>query len=291
MVWVANYFFGPKRQTKETVWFQTALYLFLLYRACAYACQFEALFSVNAMVYTQRAFPGGLANIPFLLNNYYSPLCGALAIAFLALLALIGLMRFGGYFARACLWLLVFNLNNYLYASLTAGDYLLNQLLFFNIFLHIPNSRSPFWNDAGTFLYHTALAGIKIQVCLVYFIAAWFKFADPAWLDGSAVYSIFQIPQYSNPLLMALPLWLCVALNYATMLYQLLFPFTIWLRIVKPYLLAFGIVQHLIIAFGMGLSGFGIEMLICYLLFLRYDDTHRVHAGISETGNAVNMKV
>lgn len=225
------------------------------------------------MVYTQRLFTGGLQDLAFLLNNYYSPFLALGFIIVLALFALLGLLRRSSYLSNLLLWLLVLNLNNYLYATLTSGDYLLNQLLFFNIFFSVKQSASPFFNDLKTAFHNMALAGIKIQICLAYFLAAWFKLTDATWLNGSAVHQIFQIPEYTNGLLMSLPLWLCIVLNYATMAYQLLFPFSIWFRSCKIYLLAFGIIQHLIIAFCMGLFSFGIIMIICYLLFLKYDES------------------
>lgn len=225
------------------------------------------------MIYTQQAFPGGIKNIPFLLNNHYSKTFAISCIALVAVLSLLGLFRRSNYITNLLLWLLVLNLNNYLYATLTSGDYLLNQLLFFNIFFSSKPGASPFFNDLKTAFHNMALAGIKIQVCLAYFLAAWFKLTDAAWLHGSAVHQIFQIPEYTNGLLMSLPLWLCIVLNYATMAYQLLFPLTIWFRSCKIYLLAFGIIQHLVIAFCMGLFSFGIIMIICYLLFLKYDES------------------
>lgn len=224
------------------------------------------------MVYMQRVFTGGIQDLAFLLNNYYSPLVAVVFMAVLALLAVLGLFQRSNYLTNLLLWLLVLNMNNYLYATLTSGDYLLNQLLFFNIFFSPKHSTSPFFNDLKTAFHNMALAGIKIQICLAYFLAAWFKLTDVAWLHGSAVHHIFQIPEYANDLLMSLPLWLCILLNYATMAYQLLFPFTIWFRSCKIYLLAFGILQHLVIAFCMGLFSFGIIMIICYILFLRYDE-------------------
>lgn len=245
-----------------------------------YFYHFRTLFSDKAMIYTRQAFPGGIKNLAFLLNNHYSKGIAIGCIVLLSALALLGLFRRSNYITNAVLWLLVQNMNNYLYATLTSGDYLLNQLLFFNIFFSVKQSASPFFNDLKTAFHNMALAGIKIQICLAYFLAAWFKLTDAAWLHGSAVHHIFQIPEYTSGLLMGLPLWLCMALNYATMAYQLLFPFTIWFRSCKIYLLAFGILQHLIIAFSMGLFSFGIIMIICYLLFLKYDYSAADRAGV-----------
>jgi hypothetical protein len=158
---------------------------------------------------------------------------------------------------------------------------MLNQLLFFNVFFSFKKSEKPAVNDLKTALHNTALIGIKLQVCLAYVMAAWFKLGDASWLSGMAVYQTFQVPEYSTPFLASLPLGLCMVLNYATMAYQLLFPAFIWFRPLKIYLLAFGILQHLVIAFGMGLFSFGIIMIICYILFLKCDDSSMRHEAAS----------
>lgn len=225
------------------------------------------------MVYTQRLVTGGLQDLAFLLNNYDSPLLALVFMAAVALLSLFGLAGRSNYLGNVVLWLLVLNLNNYVYASLTSGDYLLNQLLFFHIFFCTKQLPKPFFNDLKNAVHNMALVGIKIQICLAYVLAAWFKLGDPDWMNGMAVYHTFRVPEYSNALLMSLPLWLCMGLNYATMAYQLLFPLTIWFRPFKIYLLAFGIIQHLVIAFCMGMFSFGVIMIICYILFLKYDES------------------
>lgn len=214
---------------------------------------------------------GRLQDLAFWLNNHASPAMGMVFILVSGALSLAGLFRRGGYLANGLLWLTVINLHAALYASLTAGDYLLNQLLFFNIFFSGSPPASAFSRDLANAFHNVALAGVRIQVCLAYFLAAWFKLTDASWLDGSALQAIFQVPEYSSAFLAALPPWLCLASTYATLTYQLLFPFTIWLRPFKIYLLAFGVAQHLLIAFGMGLFSFSIIMLISYLLFLEYD--------------------
>lgn len=260
-----------ERRTKEITWFRNGLYLFLLYKAFVYFYHFRTLFSIRKMIYTQPGFLGGIKDWAFFLNNYYSVKLSVACIVLLVVLSFIGLAKKSNYVTNALLWLLMLNMNNFLYSTLTAGDYLLNQLLFFNIFFSIKDYRNPTWNDLKNSLHQMAFAGIRIQVCLVYFLAGWFKLTDPAWLSGDALYRIFQIPEYSNGFLMALPYGVCLVLTYITIVYQLLFPVLIWLRPLKLYVLAFGIIQHLLIAFAMGLFSFGVIMILCYLLFLKYD--------------------
>ena len=236
-----------------------------------YFYHYRTLFSVRKMIYTQPASLGGIKDLAFELNNHYSVPLGIACFTGLAVLAIIGLCKKSNYVTNLLLWLLMLNMNSYLYSTLTAGDYLLNQLLFFNIFFSVKQNSNATLNDLKNALHNMALAGIKLQICLAYFLAALFKLTDAYWLNGSAVHQIFQIQEYSNSFLQLLPLWICTVLTYLTFAYQLLFSALIWFRRFKIWLFAFGIVQHLLIAFAMGLFSFGIIMIICYILFLKYD--------------------
>jgi hypothetical protein len=236
-----------------------------------YSLKFKELFSAERLIFHHKQSSGVINDFAYFLTQHYSVMLGAISVILLALLAMISLLKKANYLINFFLWLLVININNFLYPTLTAGDYLTNQLLFFNIFFLPKVSNNSAINDLKTSLHNVALLGIKIQVCLAYFLAAWFKVMDDSWINGMAVYQTFQIPEYSNAFFSMLPVSACLVLTYATIIYQLLFPVFIWLRPAKIYLLSFGVLQHLLIAFGMGLFSFGIIMIICYILFLKYD--------------------
>ena len=269
---LVTYLFNDKKQSREITWFRNALYLFLLYKVLIYCLQFDILFSNGSLIYHRKLFTGLVSDLAYVLINYYNSYAGIGIIALIGIIVVAGLLKKTGYLANILLWIAMINVSNFLYPTLTAGDYLLHQLLFFNIFFNPKPSANTWINDVKISFHNAALAGIKLQICIAYFFAAWFKLTDQSWLDGSAVYYTFQIPQYSNDLLSIIPLSLCKVLTYITLSYQLLFPFLIWIRPIKIYLLTFGIIQHLIIAFGMGLFTFGIIMIICYILFLKYDN-------------------
>lgn len=247
------------------------LYLFLIYRATVYALNFRSLFSAHRLIFHHTQHAGFKNDLAFVLTNHYTVYLGIFFIVLIGVLSLIGLFKRSNYLTNCLLWFTIVNTNNFLYPTLTAGDYLLNQLLFFNIFFSITNSNNNSVQDVKTIFHNVALVGIKVQICLAYFLAGWFKLTDADWLEGMAVYQTFQLPEYSNVLLQNIPQSICMILAYATLVYQLLFSILIWVRPFKIYLFAFGIIQHLVIAFGMGLFSFGIIMIICYILFLKYD--------------------
>jgi len=268
---ITTYLFEVKHQPREIKWFKNALSLFILYKVCVYIYLFPELFSENKLIYTANKPVNFLIDTAFYFSNNYSPLLGICIISLLGLFSLLEIINQSNYIFRFSQWVIILNLNNFLYPTLTGGDFLLNHLLFFNIFLINKSFKNPISNELSNVIHNLALIGIKTQICLVYLFAAWFKLTDDNWLNGSAIYSIFQIPEYSNAIFYSLPKWFCTISTYVVLFYQLSFCILVWIRPIKKYILALGLFQHLVIAFGMGLFCFGIIMIVCYILFLNYD--------------------
>lgn len=244
----------------------------MIYKVVIYFSQYQSLFSSTSLIFHQAQSTGFISDLAFILINNKSELLNNLFLILVLITSLIGLLNKSNMVSNAILWFCILNLNNYLYPTLTAGDYLLNQVLFFNVFLFQSQNKKHFLDDLKTSIHNTALLSLKIQICLVYLCSFLFKITDEQWLEGSALTSIFQIHEYSNHFLSSLPPIVCLILTYLTLVYQLVFPLGIWMNKVKPYLLAFGVLQHLAIAFFMGLFSFGMIMIICYTLFLKYDE-------------------
>jgi hypothetical protein len=276
--YIITYLFNTRKQPKEINWFRNSLYLFLLYKVVVFLFQFKALFSDERFIYHHVKHINAVVDSVFFLNNHYSVFLVFCFIFGVGALSIIGLLKKSNYISNAILCMLIMNFTAFLYPTLTAGDYLLNQLLFFNIFFSINSSASIVVDDIKKVLHNSALLAIKLQVCLAYFLSAYFKIADDSWTSGAALYTIFQIPEFSNSFLAAIPYTICMALTYFTIAYQLSFAFLVWFRPFKIWLFSFGILQHLLIAFGMGLFQFGMIMCICYILFLKYDYSAVGHA-------------
>jgi len=268
---ITTYFFNKINQPKEVSWFRNALYVFLLYKVFLFLAQFNALFSNNRLIYHSVKKINFIVDSCFFLNNNYSVLLAIVFIIAVVVLSIIGLFKKSNYITNFMLWFVVMNLSDFLYPVNTAGDYMLNQLLFFNCFLLPKPSHNLIINDFKTVIHNISLVALKTQVCLAYFIAACFKLTDDTWLNGSALNLTFQVPEFSNSVFQSIPYAICVVFTYLTLFYQLSFPFLVWFRPFKIYLFLFGILQHLLIAFGMGLVSFGFVMIICYILFLKYD--------------------
>lgn len=269
---IITYLFAFKHQPKEIKWFKNGISLFLFYKICVYVYLFPELFSENRYIYNSINPTNFLVDLAFFLNNNNcSPSFAIIIISCLLIFSLLELFNKSNYLIRFFIWIIIVNLNNYLYPTLTSGDYLLNQLLFFNIFLTNKNYVNIKVSEFTNAIHNVALIGVKIQICLVYFLAACFKLTDIKWLNGTAIYEIFQIPEYSNYFFATFPKWVCLISTYLVLAYQLTFCLLVWFKPIKKYVLALGIFQHLVIAFGMGLFSFGVVMILCYILFLNYD--------------------
>jgi Vitamin K-dependent gamma-carboxylase len=169
------------------------------------------------------------------------------------------------------IWLTVINVHYKLYPTLSAGEYILNQLLFFNCFI----SDNFIKNEAtlsriNVAMHNFAISAVIVQMCFVYFFSSIAKLGDESWINGSAVLMTMQTNHFSIPFITLnaeslTPIF--IFLNYASLIYQILFPFVVWIRKVKIPFLVIGILMHLYIAFVMGLVTFSLIMIIGYIYF------------------------
>jgi hypothetical protein len=103
---------------------------------------------------------------------------------------------------------------------------------------------------------------------MIYFIAGMTKLLDPDWNSGSALTDILRIREFSLPIFYNTHSnFFTEFATYFVIVYQVLFPFLVWLKKLKTVLISLGILQHLIIAFVVGLPSFGFIMIISYAIF------------------------
>ena len=151
---------------------------------------------------------------------------------------------------------------------MTGGDGLFQALLFFCIFLRSNQKKeNSNWSDLSIALHNFGITAIQIQICIVYFLNALAKLVDADWLEGNAVAQSLAINEFSLPVLYHTNDALSMFLNYSVVFYQLLFPVLVWIRKIKKWYLLIGIIQHLFIAFAMGLPSFGLIMIVSYAAF------------------------
>ena len=127
---------------------------------------------------------------------------------------------------------------------------------------------SPFtspWAGACTRL-------MQIQMAVVFFFSATDKLRGGDWWNGDAIWFVFSANDYYNGALLnflAGQYWLVNIATYATVLIEIAYPFLIWQRRTRPYLLAGAIFLHLQFATLMGLFYFSWVMIMGHTSFVR----------------------
>jgi predicted DCC family thiol-disulfide oxidoreductase YuxK len=127
-----------------------------------------------------------------------------------------------------------------------------------------PRFTSP-WAFACTRL-------MQIQMAVVFFFSVTDKLRGDDWWNGDAIWRVFVNSDYYNPFflnLLAGQYWLVNIATYATVLIEIAYPFLIWQRRSRPYMLAAAIFLHLQFAMLMGLFYFSWVMIMGHTSFVR----------------------
>jgi len=252
--------------------FKQWLYVYLIFRAIYWLNQYNLFFGKNALVFSSFRNMGNFKDLAFILMNSHSDTLGYYFLFSLMLLCALALFfQSTRLFADIFIWLLVINLHYKIYASLTGGDYLINQLLFFNIFLGLKWARLPQKYQFITNLLHNgSVLAIITQVCLLYFLSGMAKIVDLNWQQGDALIIVAKVNQFKlieTPHHLYISKLALMLLNYLILLYQVLFPVLVFINKIKKPILIFGICMHLYIIAFLGLFWFGLIMIMTYIFF------------------------
>jgi hypothetical protein len=153
-----------------------------------------------------------------------------------------------------------------------AGFNLLVIVLFLLIFMdeNADAVKHPLLKIVNITVSNFAVWAARFQVIILYVVASYFKLFGATWLNGTAFYYVLFNDTYSHPWFKYLVIsnsFFIHAITWTALIFQLLFPVLIWFKKTKPFILIAGILFHLMIIFIMGLTDFGIIMIIMYLLF------------------------
>ena len=123
--------------------------------------------------------------------------------------------------------------------------------------------------QALAIIHNAALLLIVFQLCVVYLVAAMHKISGEMWQQGTAMYYISQVREFSwSPGLSKLFLneYAMVSATYGTVLWQLSFPFLLVNRWTRMLVLLGGVFFHLGIAYSMRLISFSWFMASAYFV-------------------------
>lgn len=120
---------------------------------------------------------------------------------------------------------------------------------------------------------------VCLHFCLIYFISAINKIHADVWFNGIATYYILASERFQGT-----PWNLSIVQNgffvtittYGTILIELLFPFLVWYKSIKYYMLFFAFSLHLGIAIFMMLYDFQILFILVLGFFISNDEWQQI---------------
>ena len=111
---------------------------------------------------------------------------------------------------------------------------------------------------------------IQIQICILYFVAGWWKLSGDSWWSADAVYYALQNPQVARVIVPASawmePIFLAASLSVAW--WEFLFPLLYAVRFTRKWALWGGVALHLGIFATMNIGFFPLVVLATYPAFL-----------------------
>lgn len=122
---------------------------------------------------------------------------------------------------------------------------------------------------------------MQIQMALLFFYSGVGKIAGEDWWNGDAVWIVFTTHEHYSKIvldLLASHYWIVNAATYGTILIEIAFPFLIWQRATRPYLLAGALFLHAQFAILMGLIYFSFVMMMGHMSFVRPEWLTRIGA-------------
>ena len=142
------------------------------------------------------------------------------------------------------------------------GLLLMNNVLFWMIFLRVGSSEGP-----RSMLAELAFWAIRIQLIFTYLTTGLHKLIGTTWLDGTAVGIVSSDPLFGPLWLAQLP-GLSAVITWVLLAFQFAFPVAVWFRRTRLPFMAFGALFHLGTALWMGIPEMAFAFIACYTIWL-----------------------
>ncbi|MBP0613906.1 hypothetical protein J8J42_12740 [Chryseobacterium sp. cx-311] len=166
---------------------------------------------------------------------------------------------------------------SYIYIP-NGGDNLLKFVLLYLIFTNCYRfftlkkyTKHKEGTGIGYFVNQVAVLLIKAHLCLIYMTSAIFKLNSKVWFTGIATYYTLQLERFQGTdfnIALSKNGYFVTAATYATLLWELVFPFFAWTKVSKFYVFGSGIMIHLGIYLLMMIHDFEILFIMCYGFFI-----------------------
>jgi hypothetical protein len=118
---------------------------------------------------------------------------------------------------------------------------------------------------------------IQFELALMYFAGFWWKAQGAPWIGGTALYYVYHLDElrrfpmpswFFNPVILKLGTWSALLLEFSLGV-------LIWVRKLRYYLLACGLLFHLTIEYSLNVPLFEWDVLAGYILFIDGADLMR----------------
>ncbi|MCC6250914.1 MAG: HTTM domain-containing protein [Bacteroidia bacterium] len=158
-------------------------------------------------------------------------------------------------------------------APLQNGGFSLLTMVFFMLLFideHAANTKNFYWRTIKLAICNFGFLLIRLQIVTLYLVASWYKLQGQTWIDGTAFYYVLYNEMYTQPLFTNAFIdntFIIKSVSWFTLLFQMLFPFFVWIKKTKKIMIAAGVFFHVMIAWMMGIVDFGIIMILMYTMF------------------------
>lgn len=167
------------------------------------------------------------------------------------------------------------------------GDNLLYFILIYMVFTNsykhfniMQNYRSSSFSNI---ISNLGVLSIMFHLCLAYFISGVHKMSADIWFNGVATYYIWQLERFNAPInsIFFKNAFIIAFSTYFTILFEVLFPFLIWIKQYRRILLVSGIFLHIGIYFTMMIYDFEILFISVYGFWLSDAMWRRLYSKIN----------
>ncbi len=161
------------------------------------------------------------------------------------------------------------------------GGLFLFYLAFTNAceFYTLKNKVKPITDDLSSVIYRL----LQFQICIIYAYSGFEKLKGSTWWDGTALWTVFANPQFSEydlKFLSHFP-WFFAVATFVTIIFEVYFSAAMVSPHLRKYGLWAGLFFHLGIGILLGLMPFSLVMLSVYFLFMKNEDIVRFFEKLS----------
>lgn len=253
--------------------FRVYISIHIIKKILFYLPNLNLIYGLNSFVVAKSTDLYGVIDLNFFREHHY------LSVYIILILAIMFLFGIGKNITCFALYISVEILQRMNEYPLNGGDNLLKFILLYLIFCDCYNffcfNNKKKSTDFSNFLTNITCYSIVIHLCLIYFISAIHKIHSNVWFNGIATYYTLSLDRFSgtelNSYLVKNGLFVTFT-TYATIIWELLFPFLVFNSYFKKTILISGVILHSSIYIFMMIHDFQILYISIYGLFLSDND-------------------